>query len=245
VDEHYSGIIAAYGTATACVWSLWFLARPIIAGTEAIDFRRPWIEVGLVILAAALTIGVGQLFSHGLLLPDNGIALRTANQALIFAPLLLLVLARAPGPRGAGLPLDRSIAGLGVGLLLAACAIVVYAFVRGFSAQAVLASVLSADNIPHAAQVLFEDLAIAAILLRMRGAVGGAISIGLVAALFAAGHVPAMLANGATATELTTLFLDAGIGVFVFGAVLMTRSVWWFWPLHTAMDLTQFYRPHS
>jgi hypothetical protein len=88
---------------------------------------------------------------------------------------------------------------------------------------------------------LFEDITVAALMLRMRGAVGVLAAIALVAALFASGHIPAMLANGATPGQLMTLFLDAGIGVLVLGAIMTTRSIWWFWPIHTAMDLTQFF----
>jgi hypothetical protein len=26
----------------------------------------------------------------------------------------------------------------------------------------------------------------------------------------------------------------------VIGAIIVSRNVWWFWPVHAAMDLTQF-----
>lgn len=240
---HYIGIIAGYAAATALVWLLWLAARTVIAAPERVAFQRPWLEVGLVVVAAAMTIGVGQAYMRGLLLADEGVALRTANQALIFAPLLLLLLIRQPGPRGAGLPFGRPMLGLLIGLGLAGGAVALYAIVRGFDMSAVFASVIDADNIPHAAQVLFEDIAVAALLLRMGAAIGGRWSIGVVAALFAAAHIPAMLANGVAANEFAALLLDTGVGVMLLGGVLATRSIWWLWPLHTAMDLTQFYEP--
>lgn len=243
MDNHYSGIIAGYAVATAVVWLLYFLARPVVAGSAALSFQRPWLEIGLVLVAAALTIGVGQLYVRHMLLPDEGVALRSANQALIFAPLLLLVFVRAPGAAGGGMPFGSAILGLLVGIIVAVGATLLYALVRGFAPQDVSASVLQIDNIPHAAQVLFEDIAIAALLLRLGAAISTKWAVVLVAALFAAGHIPAMIANGAQLTELSSLLLDTGIGVIVAGAVLTTRSIWWLWPLHTAMDLTQFYTP--
>jgi hypothetical protein len=52
-----------------------------------------------------------------------------------------------------------------------------------------------------------------------------------------------MLAEGATLTGLWTLVLDTGLGVLVIGAIIVSRNVWWFIPVHSVMDLTQFLQP--
>ena len=240
MDGHYAGILAGYAAATAFIWLLWFVARPLVATATTLSYTKPWIEIGLVLLAAAATIGVGQLYVRHMLLPENGVALEALNQLIIFAPLVLIAFLRPRGGRGAGLSLDTSAAGLPIGIAAAVGATLLYAQVRGFASGEVFHSLLAIDNIPHVAQVLFEDIAIAALLLRLRAAIGFMKAVVLVAALFAAGHIPAMLANGADVQELTSLVLDTGIGVLVVSAVLATRSIWWLWPLHTAMDLTQF-----
>jgi hypothetical protein len=62
------------------------------------------------------------------------------------------------------------------------------------------------------------------------------------ALLFAGAHVPAMIAQGASAGELLGLVRDAILGLLVLGAVLRSGDILWFWPIHVAMDLTQFPR---
>ena len=66
-------------------------------------------------------------------------------------------------------------------------------------------------------------------------------SILLVAVLFAAGHIPSLVTNGATFIELGSLLIDAFLGVLVLTAVSKSRDVWWFFMVHFAMDMTQFY----
>ena len=239
LSSHYAGILAGYAAASIFMSGVLLSFRPIF-GAEQIRFARPWLEIGLVVCAALVTIGIGQAYLQDWLIPETSLVAQTANQTLIFAPLLVLLTIRAPGARGAGLPLTRAALGLVPGILTAVGALWIYAMLRDFEPSSVFSSVFRVDNVPHAAQVLFEDMLIAALLLRVRASVGFVGAIAIVATLFAAGHVPALLANGADIYGLAALFLDIGIGGLVLGVVLASRSIWWFWPLHTAMDLTQF-----
>lgn len=241
MDAHYFGLIAGYAAATAVLWALWFVARPLVAAPGPLRFERPWLEVGLVILAVLATIAVGQAYLRDMLLTDEGPVLQSANQALIFAPILIAVALRPHRIAGGGLPLGMSTVGLPIGLVLAAGALAIYALTRGEDIGALFHSVVRIDNAPHAAQVLFEDIAIAALLLRLNSALGARWAVVLVAGLFAAAHIPAMLTGGAELIELGTLVLDTLLGVMVMGAIIATRSIWWLWPVHLAMDLTQFY----
>ena len=62
------------------------------------------------------------------------------------------------------------------------------------------------------------------------------------ALLFAAAHVPAMVAQGASVEELLGLARDVALGLLVLGSVLRSGDILWFWPIHVVMDLTQFPR---
>jgi len=62
----------------------------------------------------------------------------------------------------------------------------------------------------------------------------------VIAFLFAAGHVPSALADGAGLRELAPLLLDFGLGVGVLLVVARSADVLWFWGMHFAMDMTQF-----
>jgi hypothetical protein len=75
----------------------------------------------------------------------------------------------------------------------------------------------------------------------MRSALGLTRSIIIVAVLFAAAHIPAMLSGGAGLMEITGLALDAGLAIVVLFFLQRSADVWWFWWIHFAMDMMQFY----
>lgn len=89
-------------------------------------------------------------------------------------------------------------------------------------------------------QVLLEDIAIAILFVRFRSVLGLRIVIVLVAVLFAAGHIPSLVAEEAIFNELLSLILDAGLGVVVLLVVQRSADIWWFWCVHFAMDMMQY-----
>jgi len=105
----------------------------------------------------------------------------------------------------------------------------------------VVLRVYSPKNVPLLVQVLLEDIAIAILFVRFRSALGLRFTVGLVAVLFAAAHIPALLASGVAIHECIGLVLDAALAVGVLSVVQRSSDVWWFWCVHYAMDMTQFY----
>jgi hypothetical protein len=87
---------------------------------------------------------------------------------------------------------------------------------------------------------LLEDLAIAVLFVQIAAALHPRWAILLVAALFAGGHLPALFANGASAGEMFGLVRDFGLGVLVIGTLWRGADIIWFWPVHFALDMTQF-----
>lgn len=242
----YQSLFFGYGTALL----LWLgVARllPNMWPKQPVPmFEHPWREVGWVLLAAVGTIGIGQLYLRGWLLPTPAgwkPLLDAINQLLIFLPLLLVVPLRKQTLATAWLPTQQIAIRIGIGLVLAVSAIVVYTAVRAESHDTwtVIQQVYHVQNLPHLVQVLAEDIAIALLFVRLRAAIGLRWTIGLVAALFAAGHIPAMLANGATFTELQSLLLDTLLGCGVLAVLYRSADMWWFWCVHFAMDMMQFY----
>jgi hypothetical protein len=188
-----------------------------------------------------------------MLLPNEGELYRSLNQILIFAPaVVVLAFMRPFWPKNL-LPLDRAVSGLGLGLVLALLAFTAFiAASRGIAAWPEAASQILTGNFPArpgvdsvstVVQVALEDLLIAALAARLTAATNVWVAIGVTAALFAAAHIPAMLAGGATLVQLWTLVLDTGLGVLAVGAIIVSRNVWWFIPVHSVMDLTQFLGP--
>ncbi|AHG89172.1 hypothetical protein J421_1635 [Gemmatirosa kalamazoonensis] len=137
---------------------------------------------------------------------------------------------------------DRIPARTAVGLVLALLAIAAFTTARpiGGAWGAVVSRVYRPANLAILAQVLLEDVSIAILFVRLRAALGLRTTVALVAVLFAAGHVPTLLATGAAASEVARLALDAALGVGVVSVLQRSADVWWFWQVHFAMDMMQF-----
>jgi len=243
LDERYLSLIAGYGAAVGIFWLLYATMKPRFLCRENSTIDKPWLETGLLIVAVIAVIGVGQLWSKNLLLPEETWVFEALNQVIIFAPILIILALRGNLSSRAYLPIVSGLPSIVIGLVLAAVALTAYSGASGDLGGALVMAEKMADieNLPHVVQVLLEDIAIAALLAFIAAAIGGRTAVIIVAALFAAAHVPALLAKGFELTELISLVLDAGIGVLVLGAIIASRNVWWFWPIHTVMDLTQFY----
>jgi hypothetical protein len=235
-------LFAGYGLAALVIWTLYLVRSPAI---RAPDFAisRPWLELGLLVAAVATVIGVGQLYSAGFLLDKTNLVTESLNQLAIFSP-VLLVLAVRPQPFRSAYLAREAVLGGPIGVILALLALGAYAAARQMIGDytEMLRFLVHPSQIPHLVQVVLEDVAIAAFLSRFAAALGPRKAIALVAALFAAAHIPAMLTSGVGLASMTPLVLDTLLGVLVLGAVVTTRSIWWFIPIHFALDVIQFYK---
>jgi hypothetical protein len=198
-------------------------------------------------LAGMIVLVIGQLYVREWLLPTApgllGVVTDACNQIIIFSPLLLLLAVRRHPLRTAWLPGDRIWLRIVVGTVLALISILVFTVVRseGDHWLPVVRRVYHPQNLSHLVQVFLEDLAIAILFVRLRSAIGLRRTIALVAVLFAIGHIPSLLAHGADMAELAGLLLDAGLAVVVISIVQRSADIWWFWSIHFALDMMQFY----
>lgn len=244
MDAHYIALIPAYFTASG----LWLLINHFYKAPwkyeRDVEFNKPWLEFLYAILAGIVIIGIGQLYVHDLLIPDRGNTYLDAfNQILIFSPTILLVLIRKQKAETLWLPKSRIHIRLAAGFIIAFVSLFVYWIFRrdaaGFSR--ILLDIFHPKNISYLVQVFMEDLTIALLFVRLSAWIGRKNTIVIVALLFAAGHIPALLSEGATLVETGSLFIDAFIGVIIISVVSRSRDIWWFFILHFALDMTQFY----
>jgi len=243
MGPNYVGLLVGYAAAVATSWAVFLVFKPAFLRQERVAIARPWIELGVLAVGVAGVIGVGQLYVRHMLLPEEGEFFQSANQVLIFLPALVVLVLQGSFWRKNYLPLGAGLAGgLGLGVVLALIAFMAFiAATRGIAAWPEMGlQIANFGNISIAVQVLLEDILIAALAARLVAATKVWIAIVVAAALFAAAHIPAMLAEGAGLSQLSTLLLDTGLGVLVIGAIITSRNVWWFWPIHAVMDLTQF-----
>src|SRR5262249_44783979 len=164
------------------------------------------------------------------------------NQIIIFSPIFLLLAIRRQGLDTAWLPLDRVWQRLLVGLGLALLAILAFTATRAGSDSwlTVVPRVYSPKNLSFAVEVFCEDVAIAILFVRFQATVGALLGIILVALLFAAAHLPTLIALGVPLGQTLFLLLDAGLGVLALAVLRRAQDIWWFWCVHFAMDMMQF-----
>ena len=243
---HRYALLVAYLLALLC-WDRIARRHPALwSDREEPAFARPWLEIVYFVLALTGVLAVGQAYQHHLLLPTNGAAgqfLEAVNQIIIFSPVLALPLIRRQGFSTAWLPMDRVWMRILVGIILSLIASLVFTSVRAGAAPwiDVVRAAYHPQNFGNLVQVLCEDVAVAILFVRMRAAIGLTRSIVTVAVLFAAAHIPAMLSAGVGFGEITGLVADAGLGIVVLYYLQRSGDVWWFWWVHFAMDMMQFY----
>ncbi|MDX1478180.1 MAG: hypothetical protein R3301_10785 [Saprospiraceae bacterium] len=244
VSPHYIALVCSY----AAVISLWFVLNRVWPSLwrlrPSLTFARPAREFGYALIALIAVLGIGQLYVRDWMLPgDDVVILDAINHFLIFSPVLILLWLRKQGAATVWLPLDRVPQRLLCGLALALIALTVYWLTRrnAHGWGQIVANVYHPQNFALAVQVFMEDLAIALLFVRLAAWIGQRWSIALVAILFAAGHVPSLLAEGAALAELGSLFIDAFLGIIVLTALSRSRDIWWFFMVHFALDMTQFY----
>ena len=245
--SHHFALVIAYATVALIQLAIARRRPQTWPVPEPISFRRPWLEVGFVALGILGTLAMGQLWSRGWLIPrvGGGAAAQlaeAANQLAIFAPILAVPLLRRHTLRSAWLPLSRLPERLAVGAGLAAVALGLFTLTRaGVTGPGQVLGVLDPSRLHNAMQVWCEDVAIAILVVRLSAAMRGPNRVALLAgALFAAGHIPALLAGGAAPAEMTGLVVDALLGFMMVRVLIRTGDIWWFWPVHFVLDMTQF-----
>ena len=170
-QEHYLPLVVAYLVGLGG----WLLASRLLPGLwprEQLErFDHPWKEFGIALLGTMGILGMGQLWTIGVRLPEQGALgplLSSINQILIFAPLLLVLVIRRHPLTSAWLPQARIIKRLLVGIILASFAVTAYSLLReGVDTPWVLLGrIWRYENIDMMVQVFLEDLAIAILFVR-------------------------------------------------------------------------------
>lgn len=243
---HYHALFISYGAAVAAWFSIARLVPSIWPKTEPTAFAKPWREVGWAFVAVIAIILVGQVYQKGIRLPNDGSfggIFESVNQLIIFCPVVLMLLWRRQPFSTVWLSGDKALTRLAAGIGIALFAILIFTMVRTGSDSffQVVGRTYHYQNLAHLVQVFMEDITIAYLFVRFRAVLKLRGSIILVAALFAAGHIPTMISEGYSFAELSSLLLDASLGIGLVYTVQRSGDILWFWCLHFAMDMMQFY----
>lgn len=243
---HHTALLLSYGAALVGALGVSRLLPRLWPAEEPDRLARPGREVAWALAATVAVLLIGVLYSRGWLLPATSRhrpMLDAVNQLLIYTPFPLLLVLRRQSSNTAWLPTRGIVVRVGVGLVLALLSLVVYAAVRPGLTEwlALIRHVYQPGHISFLTQVLLEDISIAILFVRVQQALGLTRALLLVAILFAAAHIPGLLASGAAINELAPLLGDVALGVLGLSVLHRLRDVWWFWMVHFALDMTQFY----
>lgn len=245
--DHYAPLVVAYLVTLAG----WLLTDRLLPGVWSHGpferLARPWREFGIALLGGVGVLLMGMLWSKGIRLPEKGAlgpVFGAINQLLIFSPILLVVVIQRQAWTTAWLPRGRLVSRIVAGLVLSVVAVFAYSVLRAGAARPwiMLGGIWRYANLSYLVQVFLEDVTIAILFVRLASAIGRVWASVIVAALFAAGHITAMLSQGATPAEFLALVRDAALGTAVILTLQRSRDVIWFCLIHFCLDMTQFAR---
>lgn len=247
---YYQILSVCYGLALFLWWFASTKFHSRLGHESGQHIKKAWLKTSIVFLCSIFTILIGRLYSAGLLLPSlDWISIpliESINQLLIYSPFLLFFVFSNDNQAAAWIPKQNWVYRLFVGCMIASITISVFIILAGTRPMgAVFLDVWNFKNLHYLTQVFFEDFAISLFLARLSTALGKKyflIAILAVAILFPLGHLPSNLEAG---VPLTKAFLNLLIDcLLVFGVGFMLyreKDFLWFFPIHFAMDMMQFY----
>lgn len=250
-SSYYLALAAGYAVGLAGWWLISRWKPAVWTFSEEFHFAHPWRETVLAFLAALATIGVGMLYTAGMLIgkgaPGAAVLREALNQTIIFSPFLLLVIVRRQPLSTAWLSRPHLPERIAAGIVLALAAICAFVLLRPPSdgLGAVLGNVYHPKNAGYAVQIFLEDFAIAVFFVRFRAAIGERwflVVLITVAVLFSASHYPSKLGEGLSFLAATReVAIDAALVSAAIVVLQRSKDIVWFWFLHCAMDMMQFY----
>ena len=244
MNSHYISLYIGY-IIVVLMWHVLYHFSPILWNyNRAVRLRKPILEFSISIVVVITILLIGQLYIKGLLIPNDGNKLVDAlNHILIFSPVFIALYLRKQSIKTIWLPTNKILLRLSIGLVLALAAIFMYSLVKkdsnGFSH--IVTNTYHYKNISKLVQVFLEDITVAFLFVRLSSWIRVRWSIIIVALFFAAAHIPSLLANGTTLEEISLLVFDFGLGLILIGTINKSKDMWWFFMVHYAMDMTQFY----
>jgi len=250
-SSYYLALSCAYAAGLLGWWMVNSFKPHIWKKGFSYQFTHPWRETLWALAASLATLALGQLYSLHLLLPEISAIkwpiANSINQLIIFSPFIFLLFIRRHPLKTAWLPADYILARLLTGLVLAFFCVVLFILIYGSSKTLleILVNIYHPKNLGYAVQVFLEDFVIAILFVRLRSAVGQKwflAAIITVAFLFSFAHYPMKLSQGLSFLVATReIIMDGLLVSMVVYVVQRSGDILWFWCIHFAMDMLQFY----
>ncbi len=240
----FLSVVAAYLTACGA-WLLLRRVRPQLwPAHRVLETSRPWLDFGLVFVAVACILGLGQAWRAEYLLPEpagwHGDLLWNLNNLIIYSPLFIVLAARRQSPATIYLSADGVGVKLATGLVFGIGTVIVYTLLRGDPQRlsAVAWQAVHRDSLRHFVPVFLEGVALAFAFVRLRRVVGHVAALLLPAIIFALAHVPRQLESGTPLPEMMAYFAVTGVvTVAVLHVLERSQDILWLGVVHYLMDV--------
>ncbi|MCB2067346.1 MAG: hypothetical protein KDE15_11990 [Erythrobacter sp.] len=230
-------LLTAYGAVAIAAWLAVLLYPHRIPAADSRRLPDRWRWTGGYLLALLAAVGLGMLEARDWLFAADTTPGTMANRLLIYAPLLAFVFWRR-SLAAALLPRRDVLASLAIGLAFAVLALAAWFSVIGpqqFPAFA--ASITQANTVAVALRAALFDIALGTWLALLADGWSRRVALAVTSLATFAAHIAFSLAGGIDSGELLSALTAGAIALGLFSAVLATRNVLWFFPVHLALSL--------
>jgi hypothetical protein len=225
----------------------WMLADVLLRGRwrrSPLETNRPYLDLGLALVAAAAVFAIGSAYRAKWLLPTGsdwrGELNWQINNLIIYSPIAVVLLLRRQGPRTVFISADRLADKLAAGVLLGVMAVVAYLALRGELSDAtnVLSQAVQPSNLANFLPVFLEGVVLAFLFVRLKWAFGLTTALLLPALLFAVAHVPRQIESERTLLEIGAFLLfNTGLTAAILFTVQRSQDIVWIGIVHYLMDV--------
>ena len=247
----YYNVLAPSYLVSIAVWL--FLSRKFPDTFLVKDVRIikwPRLQICALLLCSIAVIFIGRAYTNDYLVSDFTIGSlqigESINQVLIYSPFPLFLILSKQSLSSGWLPTSKIAERFAAGMCLSLVSLIIFVVLSSKKPISnVIYNVFHIQNTHHLVQVFLEDFSIALLLSRLSSALKPkyfVAAIITVSILFTSGHLPNNLETGVPILDiLTGLTMDAILVLVVGIALYKSRDFLWFFPIHFAMDMMQFY----
>lgn len=207
--------------------------------------EKPRLEFLLAIVATIAVLSVGQLYSHGWLLPSSDSELWAGvswmfNNVIIFSPLWLMVIIRKQSLNTVLISKEGLVKKVLFGLGTSLVGIIVFVGLRNEWTRfpEIWSHAFTYKSLINFPAVFFENVGLAFLFVRFRWAVGPKWAIIIPAIIFAIAHIPGSIAEGDPWSHILTFaLLTSSLTVMILYTAYRSRDIIWLGFVHYLVDV--------
>ena len=236
-------VVVGYASAFLGLEGASRLLRSVWPAADTARSRAPRLDLGVSMLVATAIIGLGTLWTNGVLRwhwpGDWDYAAYALAQLVIWSPLPLALWLRRQRAASAWTGPDHLLTRLAIGLVLGCVAVTFFLAARGELSRwpAIAAKAFTWRSLAHGAPIYLEGVGIAYVFVRLQWVVGPWVAALIPALLFAIAHVISASAGESAATIAAFFGFNLLFVTTLLLALRRYRDVVALGVVHICMDL--------